>query len=248
MPSAASPAIDSDNKTVVPPTPSERATMTPVPKSSSGKAHFNASLDMALQLLQKQTVEDLSSSATPEPSLPRAQTKAFPAQYAATPDDLISADTPFSDTPTCCNSHASSVSLGEQSNVKSAELDVEKTQRVEAECQVRARIPYPGGHFYLHVFHTDEDDKEHLAMVFGDDIRSASLEHTRAGESDMDRKIRGASTGALRRLVGQDIAQRGLAPPSPPDMDMFTFEPDPAEQFAASRVSVVDAPLVRMHS
>ncbi|KAI9505944.1 GTP cyclohydrolase II-domain-containing protein, partial [Coemansia spiralis] len=114
------------------------------------------------------------------------------------------------------------------------------------ECQARARIPYPGGHFYLHLYHTDEDDKEHLAIVFGDDIRSESLERARDGETDMGRKIRGASIGALRRMVAQDIKHRNQ-PGSDNDNTGF-FEPDQADMFAASRVSIVDAPLVRIHS
>ncbi|KAJ2140429.1 hypothetical protein J3F82_005664, partial [Coemansia sp. RSA 637] len=39
--------------TAVPPSPDERMPMTPIPKPTSTKAHFNASLDVALQLLQK---------------------------------------------------------------------------------------------------------------------------------------------------------------------------------------------------
>ncbi|KAI9473316.1 GTP cyclohydrolase II [Coemansia mojavensis] len=178
------------------------------------------------------------------------------------PDDLITAsaaDTPFLDTPTCCNSRASSTSISEQQQKSNDTFDGVKAQKdqkeaadTQATCQVRARIPYPGGHFYLHVYHTDEDDKEHLAIVFGDDIRSATLEAPRDGETDMDRKIRGASTGALQRLVANDIAGRAIESDKS-DLQsslpmLHNFEPDPAEMFAASRLSVVDAPLVRIHS
>ncbi|KAJ2650752.1 GTP cyclohydrolase II [Coemansia sp. RSA 1250] len=271
MPSTA--PTDLDAATVVPPTPDERMPMTPIPKPTSVKAHFNASLDVALQLLQKQSnqekpngVDSASSlnwaSAETTKDLPRPRTKNFPELYAAMPDDLITAsaaDTPFLDTPTCCNSRASSTSISEQQQKSNDTFDGVKAQKdqkeaadTQATCQVRARIPYPGGHFYLHVYHTDEDDKEHLAIVFGDDIRSATLEAPRDGETDMDRKIRGASTGALQRLVANDIAGRAIESDKS-DLQsslpmLHNFEPDPAEMFAASRLSVVDAPLVRIHS
>ncbi|OMH82636.1 putative GTP cyclohydrolase-2, partial [Zancudomyces culisetae] len=66
-------------------------------------------------------------------------------------------------------------------------------KRVTVECQVRARIPYPGGQFYLHLYKNDFDNKEHLAIVFGNTIKSKSLERVREGETEMDRKVRGAS-------------------------------------------------------
>ncbi|KAJ2719317.1 GTP cyclohydrolase II [Coemansia sp. D1744] len=255
--------------TAVPPSPDERMPMTPIPKPTSTKAHFNASLDVALQLLQKrngqientdpQTPVNWATSTTTK-DLPRPRTKDFPELYAAMPDDLITAsaaDTPFLDTPTCCNSRASSSSLAESHYASVGALDAngQAETKVDAECQVRARIPYPGGHFYLHVYHTNEDEKEHLAIVFGDDIRSATLEAARDGETDMDRKIRGASVGALRRLIGKDIdcRHREPSPAASFDSDKTTnyvrsFDPDPAETFAAPRLSVVDVPLVRIHS
>ncbi|KAJ1946848.1 GTP cyclohydrolase II [Linderina macrospora] len=118
---------------------------------------------------------------------------------------------------------------------------------VHVECKVRARIPYPGGHFYLHLFHNSEDNKEHLAIVFGDDIRSASLESVQDGESELDRKIRGASTGAERRTIGESIAHRASIKRSEPHHHPM-FEPDAEATFESSRVPIVDAPLVRIHS
>ncbi|KAK7896942.1 GTP cyclohydrolase II [Exophiala xenobiotica] len=44
----------------------------------------------------------------------------------------------------------------------------------------------------------DSDNKEHLAIVFGNSIRSRSLDAERPGETEMDRMIRGAYTGRLR--------------------------------------------------
>ncbi|KAJ2803159.1 GTP cyclohydrolase II [Coemansia guatemalensis] len=251
------PIPDIDSATAVPSTPVEKA------PGRAAEVHFNASLDVALQILEKQNNKDDTTDAEPKLPSPRLATKSIGASQdlsLATPDDLITEST------TCCSSRASSASLAEANERQKRQLEAaardlgakhaKETEVVTASCQVRARIPYPGGHFYLHAYHTNEDKKEHLAIVFGDDIRSASLEEPREGESDMDRRIRGASTGALRRLVGDDIANRRIHNTDSSDSDgeqvddEYTrcFELDPAEVFAASRLSVVDAPLVRIHS
>ncbi|PIA13143.1 hypothetical protein COEREDRAFT_83669 [Coemansia reversa NRRL 1564] len=253
------PIPDIDSATAVPSTPVEKA------PGRAAEMHFNASLDVALQILEKQKSKDETTDTEPKlpsPRLPTKSTRGSQEPYLATPDDLIT------DSTTCCSSRASSASLTEVNEEQKNQLEAaatndlgakhaKDTEEVTANCQVRARIPYPGGHFYLHAYHTNEDKKEHLAIVFGDDIRSASLEEPREGETDMDRKIRGASTGALRRLVSDDIASRSMhttdAANSDSDVDQIDeysrcFELDPAEVFAASRLSVVDAPLVRIHS
>ncbi|KAK7544780.1 GTP cyclohydrolase-like protein II [Phyllosticta citribraziliensis] len=73
---------------------------------------------------------------------------------------------------------------------------VEKLPHVE--CIVRARIPTTTGQeMFLHVYHNNLDSKEHLAIVFGNRIRSRSLDAPRAGESERDRMIRGAYVGRL---------------------------------------------------
>jgi GTP cyclohydrolase II len=51
---------------------------------------------------------------------------------------------------------------------------------------------------FLHLYQNDSDSKEHLAIVFGNSIRSRSLDREREGESEMDRMIRGAYVGRLR--------------------------------------------------
>ncbi|KAL4977363.1 GTP cyclohydrolase II-domain-containing protein [Aspergillus desertorum] len=66
------------------------------------------------------------------------------------------------------------------------------------ECIVRARIPTTNGaEMFLHLYHNDIDNKEHLAIVFGNTIRSRSLDRVRPGETEMDRMIRGAYIGKL---------------------------------------------------
>ena len=71
-------------------------------------------------------------------------------------------------------------------------------QLPEVRCEVRARIPTTNGtEMFLHLYHNTLDKKEHLAIVFGPNIRSKSLDAPRAGESERDRMIRGAYTGVL---------------------------------------------------
>lgn len=73
---------------------------------------------------------------------------------------------------------------------------LEKLPHVE--CAVRARIPTTTGQeMWLHLYHNDVDEKEHLAIVFGPHIRSRSLDAVRPGETERDRMIRGAYVGTL---------------------------------------------------
>lgn len=68
----------------------------------------------------------------------------------------------------------------------------------EVQCVVRARIPTVAGtEMFLHLYTNSADNKEHLAIVFGNDVRSQSLDAPREGETEMDRMIRGAYTGRL---------------------------------------------------
>ena len=66
-------------------------------------------------------------------------------------------------------------------------------------CQVRARIPTSigGADMFLHVYENSMDTKEHLAIVFGQSIRSETLNAPRPGETERDRLIRGAFSGKL---------------------------------------------------
>lgn len=68
----------------------------------------------------------------------------------------------------------------------------------QVECIVRARIPTVAGtEMFLHLYTNDVDNKEHLAIVFGDNIRSKSLDAPRPGETENDRMVRGAYVGRL---------------------------------------------------
>ncbi|KAJ9070122.1 GTP cyclohydrolase II [Entomophthora muscae] len=63
---------------------------------------------------------------------------------------------------------------------------------VGVQCQVRTRIPTSYGNFYLHVYHSKLDDKEHLALVFGEDISSTTLNQEWPGDNPTQRIVRGA--------------------------------------------------------
>lgn len=66
------------------------------------------------------------------------------------------------------------------------------------QCIARARIPtVQGPDIFLHLYQNDRDNKEHLAIVFGEDIRSRSLFRKHAGETQEARMIRGAYVGKL---------------------------------------------------
>ena len=65
-------------------------------------------------------------------------------------------------------------------------------------CEVRARIPTTTGtEIFVHLYHNDVDNKEHLAIVFGGAIRSKTLDAVRPGETERDRMVRGAYVGRL---------------------------------------------------
>jgi GTP cyclohydrolase II len=50
---------------------------------------------------------------------------------------------------------------------------------------------------WLHLYTNNVDNKEHLAIVFGENIRSKTLDEVREGETERDRLIRGAYQGRL---------------------------------------------------
>lgn len=65
-------------------------------------------------------------------------------------------------------------------------------------CESRARIPTTSGtEIFLHLYTNNVDNKEHLAIVFGQDIHSKTLFDPRDGETEQDRMTRGAYVGKL---------------------------------------------------
>lgn len=120
------------------------------------------------------------------------------------------------------------------------------------ECIVRARIPTTTGtEMFLHLYHNDLDNKEHLAIVFGNSIRSRSLDQVRPGESEMDRMIRGAYVGKLHpgrvsswheEKAAEKAAENGES--SKTGESAESSSPSPSQQAS----SLSQAPLVRIHS
>ncbi|KAF8934208.1 Rib1 GTP cyclohydrolase II [Dissophora ornata] len=111
-------------------------------------------------------------------------------------------------------------------------------------CTARARIPTPdGSEYFLHIYENSKDKKEHMAFVFGDAIRSKSLDRVQWNETEMDRVKRGAYTGRLRNSVSEEQQQNGATP------DLFSYSTGPlsteAVQLARDTPLV---PLARIHS
>ncbi|KAJ5091511.1 hypothetical protein NUU61_006381 [Penicillium alfredii] len=107
-------------------------------------------------------------------------------------------------------------------------------QLPEVECIVRARIPTTNGaEMFLHLYHNDLDGKEHLAIVFGNKIRSRSLDSVRPGETEMDRMIRGAYVGKLH--PGRVSS-------------WYDDEKTGSHEGGSSSNQYVEPPLVRIHS
>lgn len=103
----------------------------------------------------------------------------------------------------------------------------------QVECVVRARIPTTtGAEMFLHLYQNDADGKEHLAIVFGENIRSKSLNEVKRGETERARMTRGAYVGRL--YPGR--ASSRIDPNASQDHSQSIEEP---------RTS---APLVRIHS
>ncbi|ORY08008.1 hypothetical protein K493DRAFT_310020 [Basidiobolus meristosporus CBS 931.73] len=93
---------------------------------------------------------------------------------------------------------------------------LESNKPLRVECQARTRIPTPYGEFFLHLYKNNHDSKEHLAIVFGDDIRSTTLDAVQEGETEMDRIIRGAYQGRLNPNKTNNSSKVSTSSPLPP--------------------------------
>ncbi|KAI7902400.1 GTP cyclohydrolase II-domain-containing protein [Cokeromyces recurvatus] len=82
---------------------------------------------------------------------------------------------------------------------------------IKIQCQVRARIPTTeGGEMFVYLYKNNQDSKEHLAIVYGDDIRSQSLDKTWENETIMNRIVRGAYYGRLEEVVTEECRELKL--------------------------------------
>jgi len=130
----------------------------------------------------------------------------------------------------------------------------------EVNCEVRARIPTTTGQeMWLHLYHNNVDNKEHLAIVFGPHIRSQSLDEERPGETERDRMIRGAYTGTLfpgrtHSRVDQIRQDAGVPPKVPGSPLLQANGASPADESYnhdytySSYPAELGPPLVRIHS
>lgn len=142
----------------------------------------------------------------------------------ATPGGTLS----LTSNPTQFLHDSQAASIRHQGEHKKAPKLLEQLPNVE--CIVRARIPTTNGaEMFLHLYHNDIDNKEHLAIVFGCNIRSRSLDRVRPGETEMDRMIRGAYVGKLH-----------------PGRTSSWYDDDKNTESASS--SRMEPPLVRIHS
>jgi GTP cyclohydrolase II len=124
---------------------------------------------------------------------------------------------------------------------------------------------------WLHVYRNNIDTKEHLAIVFGNEIRSKSLDKVRPGETELDRMTRGAYVGRLypgrtHSRVDQIKKAAGIptTPKTTPQKDVPIIDhangllsppsaaSSPSSSSEAGDVqtcsSNTDLPLVRIHS
>ncbi|KAL3418055.1 GTP cyclohydrolase II [Phlyctema vagabunda] len=168
----------------------------------------------------------LSQNQTPQHNEPHEEQLPGLVSPAFTPPSTPGANTPAINKPPRSVAVDSSTEDGGCGSRKPKLLE----KLPEVKCVVRARIPTTTGtEMFLHLYQNDEDSKEHLAIVFGNSIRSTSLDAPRPGESEMDRLIRGAYTGRL--FPGRTTSS----------MPGKNGESDKQEK-------ILDPPLVRIHS
>jgi GTP cyclohydrolase II len=117
---------------------------------------------------------------------------------------------------------------------------------------------------WLHVYRNNVDTKEHLAIVFGQNIRSKSLDAERPGETELDRMTRGAYVGRLypgrtssrveqlKRAEGKvpKAKASGTAVPEYFDKSHGLPSPSTASSESGSEFNLdnMELPLVRIHS
>lgn len=171
--------------------------------------------------------------------------------------------TPGSLTPGLQQPHASQKPIDLRHQAAPVKAPTLLPRLPNVECIVRARIPTTtGAEMFLHLYKNDADEKEHLAIVFGNTIRSRSLDRVREGESEMDRMIRGAYVGRLRpgrmnsRVDDEDINPSDKKDESGRrDTMAGDANADAGEQMVEEALNAngtapaqAQAPLVRIHS
>ncbi|KAF2397688.1 GTP cyclohydrolase II [Trichodelitschia bisporula] len=179
-----------------------------------------------------------------------APTTSIPAYNLTTPAPLPSIISPAFTPPQTPSNETNTIPLTERdapSIPVDSSLSATSSPALLAElptvvCDVRARIPTTSEQeLWLHVYRTSIDTKDHLAIVFGSHIRSASLFTPRPGETESDRMIRGAYQGRL--FPGRTTSRA--------DSAAAESTPDGTAPEAPTEPETDDAdkpPLVRIHS
>ncbi|KAK7402442.1 GTP cyclohydrolase II [Neonectria punicea] len=195
------------------------------PRSKTADA--SASHDGDENAQRQQPIDDLSLSPAATPETPAGTTLPPP------PSLLSPAFTPPATPGTATPTTAGPRGVPVDSSIDSGGCGHKRPRLLETlpevQCIVRARIPTVAGtEMFLHLYSNNVDKKEHLAIVFGNDIRSQSLDAPREGETEMDRMVRGAYTGRL--FPGRTTSGMG------------------AGAAQGEQVQAPQAPLVRIHS
>ncbi|KAJ6120749.1 GTP cyclohydrolase-2 [Penicillium sp. IBT 18751x] len=160
----------------------------------------HASPKLAPHSIPPTETDPVSDNASQEDGIATGeQTPTLPQSFlspAFTPPVTPGGSLDFATNPTDLLHKSQSAAIQHKDEHAKAPKLLEQLPRVE--CIVRARIPTSNGaEMFLHLYHNDLDNKEHLAIVFGNNIRSRSLDRVHPGETEMDRMIRGAYVGKL---------------------------------------------------
>ncbi|PIL37327.1 hypothetical protein GSI_01020 [Ganoderma sinense ZZ0214-1] len=123
-----------------------------------------------------------------------------------------------------------------------ARTQLPHSPQLEVKCMARTRVPTPHGPVFLHLYHNNRDNKEHLAIVvdpaqlqedslpLAPSIRSRTLDAVWSdSETEMERITRGAYVGRLSKN-----SQRPSRPP--------------VERMDTSTLDIIPPPLIRIHS
>ncbi|KAG0213535.1 GTP cyclohydrolase II [Mortierella sp. GBA30] len=197
--------------------------------SESGKTHSTsnpASIPSPPSDTQSSASASTSDLQTPVPKRTSV--------HALDPLSLASYNTPPA-TPPLVNESPRQTSVSASINVSTDPV---------AWCTARARIPTPdGSEYFLHIYENTKDKKEHLAFVFGDAIRSQSLDKIQPNESELDRVKRGAYVGRLRDTVASESDDQLQSR----DRN-HAYSTGSMGSEGAATAAMTSTPLVRIHS
>lgn len=115
-------------------------------------------------------------------------------------------------------------------------------------CESRARIPTTSGtEIFLHLYRNNVDTKEHLAIVFGENIHSKTLFEPREGETEQDRMTRGAYVGKLWPGRQKSDISQAYPPSTTPSPDSSSTQLTVGQPQSRTKHQQDDT-LVRIHS